>query len=104
MRINKLCRLFPLVLVLLVPLVGRAEGIIGNDVLPLMAWDYADDEATLRSMAKCGINMVAFVPPKALDICDRLGLKAIVFDPEITPARWDQPFKSDRAAKALPDL
>jgi hypothetical protein len=89
---------------LLVPSLVRAEATIGKDVLPLMAWDYADDEPTLRSMAECGINMVAFVPPKALDTCDRLGLKAIVFDPEITPARWDQPFQSARAAKVLPDL
>jgi hypothetical protein len=77
---------------------------IGKDVLPLMAWDYADDEPTLRSMSECGINMVAFVPPKALDICQRFSLKAIVFDPEVTPARWDQPFRADRAAKVLPDL
>lgn len=32
---------------------------------PLMAWDYADDEKTLKKMADCGINLVAFVPTQA---------------------------------------
>jgi hypothetical protein len=105
MRIQLLRNLSTFALVLLLmPVVGRSEGTIGKDVLPLMAWDYAADEPTLRAMSECGINMVAFVPRKALDTCQRFGLKAIVFDPEITPARWDQPFKADRAAKVLPDL
>src|SRR6478609_6535634 len=105
MRIQLVCKEYLLVFVTLVlPAVGRSAGTIGKDVFPLMAWDYADDEATLRAMSECGINMVAFVPPKALDTCERLGVKAIVFDPEVTPARWDQPFKADRAAKALPEL
>jgi hypothetical protein len=72
--------------------------------LPLMAWDYADDEPTLKKMAECGINLVAFVPPKALDACERLGLKAIVYDPDVTPHRWDLPFDAEQAAKALPPL
>jgi hypothetical protein len=105
MRIQLACNVYLLALVtLVIPIVGRTEGTIGRDVLPLMAWDYADDEPALRAMSECGINLVAFVPPKALDACERHGLKAIVFDPEITPARWDQPFKADRAAKVLPDL
>jgi hypothetical protein len=69
-----------------------------------MAWDYADDEPTLRSMADCGINAVAFVPEGALDLCGRLGLKAIVYHPELTPARWDQPFRSEGAMRVLPEL
>lgn len=71
---------------------------------PIMAWDYADDEPTLRSMAECGINAVAFVPEKALDICAGLGLKAIVYHPELTPARWDQPFRSEGPIKVLHEL
>jgi len=67
-----------------------------------MAWDYADDEDTLRKMADCGVNMVAFVPAKALDICQRLGIQAIVFDPEIGQKVWTEPFDGDRAARELP--
>jgi hypothetical protein len=69
-----------------------------------MAWDYADDEATLQAMADCGINMVAFVPPEALDICERLGIKAIVHEDAVVPPRWDQPFDGEKAVRALPDL
>ncbi len=69
-----------------------------------MAWDYADDEATLQKMADCGINMVAFVPPKALDACAKVGIKAIVYQEGITPLRWDQPFNAEPANRALPDL
>lgn len=71
---------------------------------PLMAWDYADDEETLKKMADCGINLVAFVPPEALDICQKLGVKAIVYQEGITPAHWAAPFNADEAVKALPDL
>ncbi|WP_428306223.1 hypothetical protein [Lacipirellula sp.] len=71
---------------------------------PLMAWDYADDEETLQKMADCGINMVAFVPPEALDICQKLGIKAIVYQAGITPAHWAAPFNAEEANKALPDL
>lgn len=71
---------------------------------PLMAWDYADDEETLKKMADCGINLVAFVPPQALDACQKLGVKAIVYEEGIGPAKWDQPFNGDQAVKALPDL
>ena len=51
-----------------------------NEGFPLMAWDYATDDATLKAMAECGINMVAFVPPKMLDNCEKYGIKAIVFE------------------------
>ena len=71
---------------------------------PLMAWDYADDEETLQKMADCGINMVAFVPVEALDICQKLGIKAIVYQAGITPAHWAAPFNAEEANKALPDL
>ena len=71
--------------------------------LPIMAWDYADDEATLQKMADCGINLVAFVPPTALDACAKVGIKAIVYQDGVTP-RWDQPFRHDQAQGVLGDL
>lgn len=51
-----------------------------KDAFPLMAWDYATDDTTLKKMADCGINMVAFVPPKMLDACAKHGIRAIVFN------------------------
>lgn len=81
-----------------------AEPAKSKEVFPLMAWDYADDEATLQKMADCGINMVAFVPPEALDICQKVGIRAIVFQEGVAPARWDQPFSAAEANTVLPDL
>lgn len=74
-----------------------------GEPFPIMAWDYADDEATLQKMADCGINMVAFVPPEALDACEKVGIRAIVYQKGITPARWDQAFNSAEANAAFPN-
>ncbi len=87
----------------LVRLARAAELSAAEAMLPIMAWDYADDEATLQSMADCGINLVAFVPPEALDACAKVGVKAIVYQEGVTP-NWDQPFKFDAASKVLGDL
>ncbi|WP_152100626.1 hypothetical protein [Lacipirellula parvula] len=82
----------------------EVRGEEGTPPFPLMAWDYADDEETLQKMADCGINLVAFVPPEALDICHKLGIKAIVYQAGITPAHWAAPFNAEEANKTLPDL
>ena len=84
--------------------VAIAEQHIDAEPFPLMAWDYADDEDTLQKMADCGINMVAFVPPEALDACQKVGIRAIVYQKGITPARWDQAFNAAEANVALPAL
>ena len=68
---------------------------------PLTAWDDVRSEDTIRKMAECGINLIAFVPPKLLDACEKHGVKAIVFDPRVTPA-WDKPFSSNAANDVLP--
>jgi hypothetical protein len=83
---------------------AHAESPNAKETLPIMAWDYADDEATLKKMADCGINVVAFVPTSALDTCEKLGLQAIVYHERLTPARWDQPFNSAEANSVLPGL
>ena len=81
-----------------------AAGVDDKSFFPLMAWDYVEDEDTIRKMAECEVNMIAFVPVKLLDACQKHGVKAIVYHPSITPARWDQPFDSVRANKTLPAL
>ena len=70
---------------------------------PLMAWDYVNDEKTLKDMQECGINLIAFVPAFLLDACHKHNIKAIVFDERITGA-FDAPFDSKKANKNLPDL
>lgn len=74
-----------------------------REFFPLIAWDYVDDEATIKSMADCGITVIAFVPPKMLDVCAKYGVKAVVYDDSITPA-FGKSFDSERACKNLPAL
>jgi hypothetical protein len=74
-----------------------------TDFFPLMAWDDVEDEATIQKMSECGINIIAFVPPRLLDACEKHQVKAIVYDERLTP-NWDQPFDSKRANEALPGL
>lgn len=70
---------------------------------PLMAWDYVDNEATLKSMAECGINSVGFVRPNMLDTCQKYGIKGIIVDDKVA-AHFGELFNADRACKALPAL
>jgi hypothetical protein len=74
-----------------------------DSFLPLMAWDDVENTATIKKMADCGINVIAFVPPDLLPACEKYHVKAIVFDPRVTP-NWDKPFDSKRANKVLPDI
>jgi hypothetical protein len=70
---------------------------------PLTAWDDVRSADTIKKMADCGINVIAFVPPKLLDACRKNGVKAIVYDPRVSP-RWDKPFDAKAANAALPEL
>lgn len=75
-----------------------------QSTFPLMAWDYADDEHTLREMAECGITQVGFVPDEVpvLDICQKLGLQAIVFDESLSGDKWNRILDPKDLAKNLP--
>jgi hypothetical protein len=70
---------------------------------PLMAWDDVRSADTIKKMADGGINLIAFVPPALLDACAQNGVKAIVFDPRVTPA-WDKPFSAKQANDVLPEI
>ena len=74
-----------------------------NEFFPRMAWDDVENEATIKKMAECGINSIAFVPPHLLDACAKNGIKAIVYDERLTP-NWDKPFNAEKADAALPDI
>lgn len=73
------------------------------DFFPLMAWDDVDNEETIRLMAECGINSIAFVPPHLLDACAKYNIKAVLYDERLTPA-WNVAFDPDKANAALPEL
>jgi hypothetical protein len=77
-----------------------------TSTFPLMAWDYTDDPRVLRSMAECGINQVAFVPDEipVLDVCQQLGLQAIVFDESLSGPRWNKPLDPKDLSKNLPAI
>lgn len=92
------------VLVAMMMAIGCAATAKQNAEFPFMAWDYVDDEQTIRDMAECGVNMIAFVPVKMLDACRKYGIKAIVYDASITSKRWNDPYDADAACKALPGL
>ena len=94
----------PILLLSLLPLLdARSVAAAEKPVkFPLMAWDYADDRATLAAMAECGITSVAFVPPKALDLCRDAGIGAVVFDERISGRDWTKPFDGDAAVRNLP--
>src|SRR5690242_17495494 len=56
------------------------------DFFPVVAWDRQDAwrkfdpsaEASLREAADCGFNVVGFIRPEDLAVCEKLGLSAIV--------------------------
>ncbi len=75
-----------------------------DKIFPLMAWDYADNNETLKNMRDCGITSIAFVRPNMLDACQKFGLKAIVFDESISGTNWAQPFDGEAVWKNLPAL
>lgn len=70
---------------------------------PLLAWDDVRDESTIKLMAECGINLIAFTPPELLDACEKHGVKAILFDERITP-RWDLPYDAEKGNKVLREI
>jgi len=70
---------------------------------PLMAWDDVEDEETISKMVGCGINAIAFVPPHLLDACEQNGVRAIIYDENVTPD-WDKPFNAEKANAVLPEL
>lgn len=70
---------------------------------PIMAWDDVRDVETIKKMAEAGINSIAFTPPELLDACYQYGVKAIVFDPRVTP-KWDQPYNAEKGNPVLREI
>lgn len=74
-----------------------------DTIFPLMAWDYVDNEEIVKEMHLAGVNMIAFVPPEMLDLCQKYNLRAIVYDGGIFGA-FASYFDSKKANAILPDL
>lgn len=79
-----------------------SRGVAAETRFPLMAWDYADDQATFEAMRDCGITSVAFVPIKALDLCHQADLQAIVFDERLSGTAYHGPFDGAAVVRNLP--
>ncbi len=91
--------------ILFITHIAKGQDRFSNDdsFFPLTAWDDVRDEATIKKMADCGINLIAFTPASLLDACKKNGVKAILYDPGVSP-RWDEAFKSDTANIALREI
>src|ERR1017187_1796366 len=60
-----------------------------TNFFPVMAWNgIPADLAVLKKMKECGFTVAGFVPPKALKLCRKAGLKAIVSDPRVSGYDW----------------
>jgi hypothetical protein len=75
-------------------LIGAAlsysQGVLAEaDVFPIMPWNSpSNDSAVLKRIKDCGFTIAGFVPPSALDACEKAGLKAIVSDPRSADYDW----------------
>jgi len=81
-RIQKLVLIF---------LSGAALAMQGQETnfFPVMAWNGVPaDLAVLKKMKECGFTVAGFVPPKALKLCRKAGLMAIVSDPRTSGYDW----------------
>jgi hypothetical protein len=74
-----------------------------ENFFPLLAWDDVRDEATIRKMADCGINSIAFVPPRLLNACAKYNMKGIIYDERILPVYYNE-YSSERADLVLREL
>ena len=61
----------------------------GTNFFPIMPWNGPPvDRAVLEKIRDCGFTMAGFVPPSGLDLCQKVGLKAIVSDARSSGYDW----------------
>lgn len=74
---------------LLVAAAGGAP--IETNFFPIMPWNGPpNDLEVLKKIHDCGFTIAGFVPPSALDNCQKAGLKAIVSDPRVSGYEWSK--------------
>src|SRR3954471_7759368 len=84
-------RLPPLLILPFVLLVTFwAPALLGEtNFFPIMPWNSPpNDPAVLKRIKDCGFTVAGFVPPAALDACQKAGLKAIVSDARVSGYDW----------------
>jgi hypothetical protein len=60
-----------------------------TNFFPIMPWNSPpNDPAVLKRIKDCGFTLAGFVPPGALDACEKAGLKAIVSDVRCADYDW----------------
>src|SRR3954470_19889541 len=78
-------------------LLCTGSGRCATNLFPIMPWNSPPaDPAVLKRIKDCGFTVAGFVPPAALDMCEKAGLKAIVSDSRTSDYNW----KSVDEAKA----
>jgi hypothetical protein len=60
-----------------------------TNFFPVMAWNSVPaDLAVLKKMRDCGFTVAGFAPPKALKLCRKAGLMALVSDARVSGYDW----------------
>src|SRR5437867_6575382 len=60
-----------------------------TNYFPILPWNSPpNDPAVLEKIHDCGFTLAGFVPPSALDACQRAGLRAIVSDARSSSYDW----------------
>src|SRR5438552_14720144 len=71
--------------------VGVAAAPSDTDFFPIMPWNSPpNDPEVLKKIHECGFTIAGFVPPAALDNCQKAGLKAIVSDARVSGYEWSK--------------
>src|SRR5262245_29271452 len=79
----------PILIILGVLIVGLSHIHAETNFFPIMPWNSPpNDPAVLKKIHECGFTLAGFVPPSALDACQKAGLKAIVSDARIFGYDW----------------
>src|SRR5437773_9337756 len=82
-------RIFSLLTMLALCLTVAAGAPADTNFFPIMPWNGPpNDPEVLKKIHDCGFTLAGFVPPGALDNCEKAGLKAIVSDARVSGCDW----------------
>ena len=71
--------------------VAVAVAAANTNFFPIMSWNSPpNDPEVLKKIHDCGFTVAGFVPPSALDNCQKAGLKAIVSDARVSGYEWSK--------------
>jgi len=71
------------------PTFAATQPAVETNFFPIMPWNTPpNDPEVLKRIHDCGFTLAGFVPPPALDNCQKAGLKAIVSDTRVSGYDW----------------